>query len=251
MPLVRPGKLTKALPLSRYLSCRPVECPAQAPGVRQHRTIHFGSSVPSVSTPNRPLPDLSPTLLSIPSMLSLRPERTSDWYDPATGFTTTAGKYDTATMVSSLAPSIPSAGTPKFLGATALPRLAFRGSDFSSLLADNHVGGSSGSGSSSSRHTSRSYATPRTPSRLGRIPENAYQLQRYFSCCSIPGAHPKLSRFPAPKFSATSTPYLTADDKENAQCASSDSYVTASERTPTESTYSTGSASLEPLSIMQ
>jgi len=68
---------------------------------------------------------------------------------------------------------------------------------------------------------------------------------------SIPGAHPKSSRFPAPKSAATSTAYLTADDKGNAQDASSDSFVTASERTPTKSTYSAGPATLEPLSITQ
>jgi hypothetical protein len=286
------------------------------------RTVHSGSSISSASSPRRPLPDLPPTLSSIPSMPSLRSERSSDRYNTATGFTTTAGRYDTATdvtatgtgrydtassptarrgtgssvttaprdpsttrrydtplgttrspstivppavaslrpssasptaprppsaqgsvtssfltapstraktpvqtiprdtgstiyspgddgpvhrvragkassvyslssvneqerhrqaaedsstvdeygsTVSSPAPSISSVGTPKLLGTTALPRLAFRGPDFSSLLGDSHVGGSPG-GSSSSSHTSetsRSYATPRTPSRLG------------------------------------------------------------------------------------
>jgi hypothetical protein len=157
-------------------------------------------------------------------------------------------------MVSSPAPSISSVGTLKLLGTTALPRLAFRGPDSSSPLGDSHVGGSPGSGSSSSSHTSdtsHSYATPRTPSRLGRIPEMPTGSSATSLVRSIPGARPKSSRFPAPKSSATSTPYLTAEDKENSQDTSSDSYITASERTLTKSTYSAGSATSEPLSFTQ
>jgi hypothetical protein len=137
-------------------------------------------------------------------------------------------------------PSISTVGTPMLLGTMALPRLAFRGPDSSSLLGDSHVGGSPRSGDSSSgdtSDTSRSYATPRTPSRLGRIPEMPTGSSTAFLVRLLPGARPKSSRFSAPKSSATSTPYLTADDKENAQDASSDSYVTVSERTPTNSTY--------------
>lgn len=127
--------------------------------------------------------------------------------------------------VLSPAPSIPSVGTPKLLGTTALPRLAFCGPDSSSLLGDSHVGGSPGSGSRSSSHTgdtSRSYATHRTPSHLGRIPEMPTGSGITSLVRSIPGARPKSSRFPAPKSSATSTPYLTAEDKENSQDTSSD-----------------------------
>jgi hypothetical protein len=51
------------------------------------RIIHFGSLVSSASSPNRPVPDLPPTLSSIPSMPSLRSEGTRDRYDAATGFT--------------------------------------------------------------------------------------------------------------------------------------------------------------------
>jgi hypothetical protein len=137
-------------------------------------------------------------------------------------------------------PSISTVGTPMLLGTMALPRLAFRGPDSSSLLGDSHVGGSPRSGGSSSSDTSdtsRSYATPRTPSRLGRIPEMPTGSSTASLVRLLPGARPKSSRFSAPKSSATSTLYLTADDKENAQDASSDSYVTVSERTPTNSTY--------------
>jgi hypothetical protein len=102
-------------------------------------------------------------------------------------------------MVSSLAPSISSVGTPKLLGTTALPRLASRSPDFSSLLGDSHVDGSPGNGSSSSSPASgRSYATPRTLSRLGRIPEMSTESGATSLVHSIPGAHPKSSRFPAP-----------------------------------------------------
>jgi hypothetical protein len=56
------------------------------------------------------------------------------------------------------------------------------------------------------------------------------------------------SRFPAPKSSATSTPYFTAEDKEN---SSADLYTTASESTLTKSIYSDGSATSQPLSLTQ
>jgi hypothetical protein len=144
-------------------------------------------------------------------------------------------------MVSSPVPNISSVGTQKLLGTTALPRPAFRGPDSSSLLGDNHVGRSFRGGSSSSMHTTRSYATPRTLSCLDRIPEMLTSSSATSLFRSIPGAHPKSSRFPAPKLSATSPPHLTADDKENSQDASSDSYVTASERALTKSAYSAGS----------
>jgi hypothetical protein len=77
-------------------------------------------------------------------------------------------------MVSSPAPSISSVGTPKLLGTTALPRLAFRGPDSS------HVGGSPGSGSSSSSHTSdTSYSSDPLTSQSN--PRDAHWLQCYLS----------------------------------------------------------------------
>jgi hypothetical protein len=108
---------------------------------------------------------------------------------------------------------------PKLLETTALPRPAFRGPDSSSLLGDSHLSGSPGSGGSSSSHTSHtshSYATPQVPSRLGRIPAMPTGSSATSLIRSIPGAGPKLSRSPSPKSSAASTPYLTADNKENA-----------------------------------
>jgi hypothetical protein len=140
--------------------------------------------------------------------------------------------------VFSLAPSISSVGTPNQLGTTAWPRLAFCGPDSSSFWATPPV------------IPSRSYAPPRTPLRLGRIPEKRTRSSVTSLVLSLPDDHLKSLRFPAPKSSATSTPYLTADDRE-CSAVSSDPYVAASERTPTKSIYSAESATSEPLSLTQ
>jgi hypothetical protein len=179
------------------------------------------------------------------SVYSLSSVNEQERHRPAAEDSSTVDEY--GSMVSSPAPSISSVSTPE-LGTTPPPRLAFRGPESSNLLGDSHVGRSPGSRGSSS---SRSYATPRAPSRLGRIPEMPTGSSTSSLVRSLPGARPKSSRFPAPKSSATSMPYLTADVKENAQDVSSDSYVTALERTPTKSTYSAGSATSEPLSLTQ
>jgi hypothetical protein len=64
-----------------------VQCRLQRSGSTQDYSLWVIR--PSAPSPNRPLPGLPPTLSSIPSMLSLRSERTSDRCDTAAGFTTT------------------------------------------------------------------------------------------------------------------------------------------------------------------
>jgi hypothetical protein len=115
------------------------------------------------------------------SVYSLSSVNVQERHRLATDDSSTVDEY--GSVVSSPAPSVSSVRTPKLLGATALPPLAFRGPDSSGLLGDSLVGGPPGSGGSSSSHTShtrRSYATPSTPLVSGNS-RDAHQLWCYVS----------------------------------------------------------------------
>ncbi|KAG8749504.1 hypothetical protein FRC14_001307 [Serendipita sp. 396] len=153
-------------------------------------------------------------------------------------------------VVSSPAPSTSDIGT-----ATIFPRLGFLGTDSASMLGDSHVGGApsgSSSSSSSGTGTSRSYNTPRTASKLPKLAETPTGTSTTSLVRSLPGARPRATRFPISKSSTTSGSYATPDEKENVpDSSSSESYVTASERTPGKSHRPGSSATSGPLSVTQ
>ncbi|KAG8783780.1 hypothetical protein FRC20_005141 [Serendipita sp. 405] len=151
-------------------------------------------------------------------------------------------------VVSSPAPSTSDIGI-----ATISPHLGFLGTDSAGMLGDSHVGGApsgSSSSSSSGTWTSRSYNTPRTTSKLPKIAETPTGTSSTSLVRSLPGARPRATRFPISKSSTTSGSYATPDEKENVpDSSSSESYVTASERTPGKGHRPASSATSGPLSI--
>ncbi|KAG9040046.1 hypothetical protein FS842_003101, partial [Serendipita sp. 407] len=182
------------------------------------------------------------------SVYSLTSINEQERHRMATEDASTIDEY--GSVVSSPAPSTSDIGT-----ATIFPRLGFLGTDSASMLGDSHVGGApSGSSSSSSNGTgtSRSYNTPRTASKLPKLAETPTGTSTTSLVRSLPGARPRATRFPISKSSTTSGSYATPDEKENVPDSSlSESYVTASERTPGKSHRPGSSATSGPLSVTQ
>ncbi|KAG8837895.1 hypothetical protein FRB91_007885 [Serendipita sp. 411] len=164
----------------------------------------------------------------------------------ATEDTSTIDEY--GSVGSPPAPSLSGIGT-----ATIFSRFGFLGTDSASILGDSHVGGApsgSSSSSSSGNGASRSYNTLQTASRLPKIAETPTGTSPTSLVRLLPGARSRATHFPISKSSTTSGSYATPDEKENVpDSSSSESYVTASERTLGKSHRPASSATSGPLSV--